>query len=138
MRRSVPCAMRAMFEWCFTMMSFEMTMETTVVQNGPRDRNRRKIGKEAALTMEANVARVRKTRAALATGLRELGFDVLPSEANFVFARRPGTDLGPLARALAARDILVRHFAAPGLRDALRITVGSDAEVAALLAELAR
>ena len=91
---------------------------------------------EDMATMEANVARVRKTRAALAAGLWELGFHVLPSEANFVFARRPGQDLGPLARALAARDILVRHFAAPDLRDALRITVGSDAEVAALLAEL--
>jgi len=36
------------------MMRIEITMETTVVQNGPRDRNRKKIGKEAALTMEAS------------------------------------------------------------------------------------
>src|SRR5437899_631907 len=56
---------------------------------------------------------------------------------TFVLARRLGHDLGPLARALAARDILVRHFAVPGLTDALRITVGTDAEVASLLAAIA-
>jgi histidinol-phosphate aminotransferase len=95
---------------------------------------------EAALAdrphMEANVARVRATRARLTTELGRLGFTTTPSEANFVLARRPGTDLGPLARALAARDVLVRHFATPALRDALRITVGSDEEVDALLAAL--
>ena len=52
-----------MFEWCFTMMRIEITMETMVVQNGPRDRNRKKIGKEAALTMEASETKrtVRRT-----------------------------------------------------------------------------
>ena len=69
--------------------------------------------------------------------LEQLGFRVFPSEANFVLARRPGVDQGPVARALAARDILVRHFAQPGLEDALRITVGTDAEIDALLAALA-
>ncbi|HKC83411.1 MAG TPA: histidinol-phosphate transaminase, partial [bacterium] len=86
--------------------------------------------------MEANLARIKATRARLAAELERLGFRVPPSEANFVLARRPGVDLGPVARALAARDILVRHFAAPGLEDALRITVGTDAEVDALLAAL--
>jgi histidinol-phosphate aminotransferase len=97
---------------------------------------------EAALgdlsAMEANVARVRATRAALAAGLTALGFAVLPSEANFVLARRPGVDLGPLARALAERDVLVRHFPVPGLADALRITVGTDEEVSVLLDALRR
>ena len=87
--------------------------------------------------MQANVARIRATRGRLTADLAALGFQVLPSEANFVLARRPGHDLGPLARALAARDILVRHFAVPGLTDALRITVGTDAEVATLLAAIA-
>jgi len=86
--------------------------------------------------MEANLARIKATRARLTAELVRLGFRVPPSEANFVFARRPGEDLGPVARALAARDILVRHFAVPGLHDALRITVGTDAEVDALLAAL--
>ena len=95
---------------------------------------------EAALgdlpAMEANVARIRATRARLAAALERLGFRVPPSEANFVLARRPGVDLGPVARALAARDILVRHFAQPGLHDALRITVGTDGEVDALMGAL--
>jgi len=95
---------------------------------------------EAALadraTMEANVARIRTTRAALTAGLERLGYRVLPSEANFVLARRAGVGQGPVAHALAARDILVRHFATAGLDDALRITVGTDAEVATLLEAL--
>jgi histidinol-phosphate aminotransferase len=86
--------------------------------------------------MEANVARIRATRDRLAAELGRLGFRVLPSEANFVLARRPGVDLAPLAAALAARDIFVRHFAQPRLHDALRITVGTDAEIDALLAAL--
>jgi histidinol-phosphate aminotransferase len=83
--------------------------------------------------MQVNVARIRATRAVLAAGLERLGFRVLPSHANFVLARRRGVDLAPLARALAARGILVRHFATPALFDALRITVGTDAEIATLL-----
>ena len=87
--------------------------------------------------MRANVARIRATRDRLTAGLQRLGFDVLPSEANFVLARRPGVDQTPTARGLAARDILVRHFAVPGLHDALRVTVGTDEEIDALLEALA-
>jgi histidinol-phosphate aminotransferase len=98
------------------------------------------LGAEAALAdlpaMQRNVARIRTTRAALTAGLEALGFAVPPSEANFVLARRGGCSMGPVAAALAARGILVRHFAVPGLDDALRITVGTDHEVAALLAAL--
>jgi histidinol-phosphate aminotransferase len=96
---------------------------------------------EAALgdlaLVEENLARIRATRTTLAAGLGRLGFEVLPSQANFVFARRPGVDVGRLAAALAARDILVRHFATPRLADGLRITVGTDDEVAALLDAIA-
>jgi histidinol-phosphate aminotransferase len=88
--------------------------------------------------MRANVTRIRATRATLTAGLARLGYAVLPSEANFVLARRPGEDQTSVARALAAEDILVRHFPVPGLADALRITVGTDAEVGALLAALTR
>ena len=84
--------------------------------------------------MLGNVERIRRTRASLVSGLTALGFAVPPSEANFVLARRPGVDLGPLAHALAGRDILVRHFAT--LPDALRITVGTDGEIDTLLAAL--
>jgi histidinol-phosphate aminotransferase len=86
--------------------------------------------------MQESAARVRRSRAVLAAGLRELSFEVMPSETNFVLARRPGTDLGPLARALRDAAVLVRHFDVPDLRDALRVTVGSDEEVGAVLAAL--
>src|SRR5262249_52437150 len=93
---------------------------------------------EAALrdlpAMRADVERICRTRERLVSGLTALGFAVPPSEANFVLARRPGVDLGPLARALAGREILVRHFGA--LPDALRITVGTDEEIETLLAAL--
>ena len=98
------------------------------------------VAAEAALDdldhMRANVARVRTTRTRLAKALADQGFSVLPSEANFLLARRPGRDLAPLARALADRDILVRHFPTPEVRDALRITVGTDEEIDMLLAAL--
>ena len=94
---------------------------------------------EAALAdrgaMEANVARIKRTRTRLTAELERLGYRVPPSEANFVLARRPGSDQGAVASALAARDILVRHLAA--VPDALRITVGTDAEIDALLEALA-
>lgn len=86
--------------------------------------------------MQANVARIRQTRAALIRGLRERGFAVLPSESNFVLARRPGETQEPRYAALKRKGILVRYFATPELRDALRITVGTDEEIAALLRAL--
>jgi histidinol-phosphate aminotransferase len=96
---------------------------------------------EAALddvaAMRGNVARIVATRTRLVGALERLGFRVPPSEANFVLARRPGVDQTPVARALAARNILVRHFATPTLQDALRITVGTDSEIDTLLAALA-
>jgi histidinol-phosphate aminotransferase len=83
--------------------------------------------------MEANVRRVRRTREALTERLIEMGFEVPPSQANFVLARRPGQDLGHLYEGLKRRGVLVRHFRSPGLQDALRITVGTDEEVGVLL-----
>ncbi len=83
--------------------------------------------------MQANVARIRQTRAALVRGLRERGFAVLPSESNFVLARRAGTAQEATYLALKRKGILVRYFATPELHDALRITVGTDDEIAALL-----
>jgi histidinol-phosphate aminotransferase len=86
--------------------------------------------------MRTNVARVCATRARLCRELRSLGFAVPPSEANFVLARRPGTNLQPLYEALKQHGILVRYFAIPALRDAIRISVGTNEETDALLAAL--
>ncbi|HXN32209.1 MAG TPA: histidinol-phosphate transaminase [Polyangiaceae bacterium] len=86
--------------------------------------------------MEANSELVRSTRSVLAGALRELGFRVLPSETNFILARRPGENLAPLQEALKQKGVLVRYFDIPELRDALRITVGTPDEVRALIAAL--
>lgn len=86
--------------------------------------------------MRANVARVIATRERLRAGLIALGYDVPPSAANFVLARRAGEDQAPVMRALREHGILVRHFATERLRDALRISVGTDDEIDRLLAAL--
>jgi histidinol-phosphate aminotransferase len=86
--------------------------------------------------MEQNVARIHATRARLSEGLVARGYAVLPSAANFVFARRPGEDQGPVQQRLRDGGVLVRHFATPRLQDALRITVGTDAEIARLFEAL--
>jgi histidinol-phosphate aminotransferase len=87
---------------------------------------------------EDNHARVRAERARLAEGLADLGFTCPPSQTNFLLARAPvDRDAGALKKGLEAAGILVRHFAAPGLDDALRITVGTPEEDDALLAALA-
>src|SRR5262245_4930174 len=76
------------------------------------------------------------TRERLAEALRGLGFDVTPSQANFVWARRSDRPVKPLYEALKARKILVRYMSYPEYGDGLRVTVGTDAEIDALLKEL--
>ena len=73
------------------------------------------------------------TRERLAADLAALGFEVLPSAANFVFARHSQHGGSALAAALRERAIIVRHFATPRVADFLRITVGTDAECAQLV-----
>jgi histidinol-phosphate aminotransferase len=75
-------------------------------------------------------------RERLVAGLVRLGFEVLPSAANFVFARHPGHEGKDLAAELRARAIIVRHFNAPRISDYLRITVGSNEQVEKLLTAL--
>ncbi|HUW38355.1 MAG TPA: histidinol-phosphate transaminase [Rhodocyclaceae bacterium] len=77
------------------------------------------------------------SREALIRSLVELGFQVLPSKANFVFARHPAMDGAELARSLRTRGIIVRHFELPRIAQFLRITVGTDGQCRALTAALA-
>lgn len=80
---------------------------------------------------------VRAERARLTSELGRRGFDVIPSHANFVLARVPAVvDARELYQSLKARGILIRFFDRPGLRDKLRITIGSPEENDALLAAL--
>lgn len=78
-------------------------------------------------------AHVKQERDRLTTELTEAGFAVLPSHANFVFAKVPGGDGLAMYKALKAMGILVRHFDQPGLKDHLRITIGTSQENNALL-----
>jgi histidinol-phosphate aminotransferase len=85
---------------------------------------------------EANRAKVIASREKMTAGLQSLGFEVVPSMANFVFARHPAHDGAALAQFLRERKILVRHFAKPRIDQYLRITVGTDAQIDALLKAL--
>ena len=70
----------------------------------------------------------------LIADLSELGFEVLPSAANFVFARFPGRDGADIAARLRERSIIVRHFQTPPrISQFLRITVGTDEQCAGLV-----
>ncbi len=95
-------------------------------------------GAAAALRDEAWFARSRDaviaSREQLSGELAALGFEVLPSLANFVFARHPAHDGAALARALRERGIVVRHFAKPRIDQWLRITVGTPQQCATLVA----
>ena len=68
----------------------------------------------------------------LVADMQALGFEVLPSCANFVFARHPAHDGAALQASLRERRILVRHFKAPRIDQFLRITVGTAAHGRAL------
>jgi histidinol-phosphate aminotransferase len=79
-------------------------------------------------------AKIRKNREWVTQALTDMGFRVPPSQANFVLAHWKGK---PSAReifeGLRARAVIVRYFDAPRLQHALRITVGSEREIEALI-----
>jgi histidinol-phosphate aminotransferase len=83
---------------------------------------------------EETRTRIIASREALTRALAGLGFEVLPSAANFVFARHPGRSGADLAAGLRARGILVRHFRKPRIEDFLRITIGTEDECNRLIA----
>jgi histidinol-phosphate aminotransferase len=87
--------------------------------------------------MQRNVERIRRSRTKLSRGLKRMGYQVYPSHANFVLARKREQNLEPIYEELKCRNILVRYFDTAGLQDCLRITVGTPKEVRALLNELA-
>jgi len=94
-------------------------------------------GAVAAIQDQAHFERTRRaviaSRETLVGTLAELGFDVLPSTANFVFARHPGRDAEELAAVLRRRGIIVRHFQQARIKQFLRISVGTDAQCRTLV-----
>jgi histidinol-phosphate aminotransferase len=86
---------------------------------------------------EEMCAKVVRTRTRLVGDMEDLGFEVLPSGANFIFARHPAHDGAELAARLRERSIIVRHFKKPArIAPFLRITVGTDAQCDALVEAL--
>jgi histidinol-phosphate aminotransferase len=79
---------------------------------------------------------VTASRDRVSGALRQRGFEVLPSQANFVFARHPDHSGEALAKGLRERAVLVRHFAKPRISDFLRITIGTPEQCDALVAAL--
>lgn len=80
---------------------------------------------------------VMETRERAAAALRDLGFEVLPSQANFLFASHPAVPARALFDGLREAGILVRYFSQPRIDRFLRITVGTDEEMDALCRALA-
>jgi histidinol-phosphate aminotransferase len=75
---------------------------------------------------EQTTARVIASREQLTEQLQELNFEVLPSKANFVFARHQQQNAEQLASELRSRGIIVRHFKQERIDQFLRITLGSE------------
>ena len=75
---------------------------------------------------EAQCQKVIASRDKLVMELESMGFKVLPSKANFIFASLPSKNAGELAAQLREQGIIVRYFNKPRINQFLRITIGTD------------
>ena len=82
-------------------------------------------------------AAVVHSREGLTLQLEDMGFEVLPSQANFVFVRHPRHDAAGLAAELRKRAVLVRHFKQTRIAQYLRISIGTPAQCDTLVQALA-
>jgi histidinol-phosphate aminotransferase len=80
-----------------------------------------------------NRRKIVSTRGRLQAGLKELGFEVIPSQANFVWCTHPRQVAKLLYERLKAAQVLVRYMNYAGWSDGLRISVGTDEQIEALL-----
>jgi histidinol-phosphate aminotransferase len=84
----------------------------------------------------ATCGKIMDTREGLVLQLEDLGFEVLPSQTNFVFARHPRRDAAELAALLRERAVLVRHFKQPRIAQYLRISIGTREQCSLLVEHL--
>jgi histidinol-phosphate aminotransferase len=84
----------------------------------------------------ANAQKIKHSRSQMAEALQQLGFNILPSQANFLLAQFPSGNAESLYKSLKERGILVRYFNQPRLTDKLRITVGTPEQNEALIKAL--
>jgi histidinol-phosphate aminotransferase len=87
--------------------------------------------------LRENQLRILASRQRLIDGLGKLGFHVIPSQANFCWCTHPSQAAKPIYEGLKASRVLVRYMQYPGWGDGLRISVGTDGEIDALLGLLA-
>lgn len=88
---------------------------------------------DAAEYYEENCRRIMETRRYTAEALGNLGFTVLPSQTNFLFAKSDRIDGGRLYEELKARGVLIRHFSSEKIKDYNRITIGTQAQMDVML-----
>jgi histidinol-phosphate aminotransferase len=86
--------------------------------------------------MRQNVEKIRTTRERVASSLRQRGWHVCVSATNFLWARPAGVTAEHMFHALRTRKIIVRHFPGPATGEYLRITIGTDNDMNALLGAL--
>lgn len=86
--------------------------------------------------LKANVEKIKSERARLIEQLTAMGFEVAPSQTNFLLARCPGNNAKAIHEALTKQNIFIRYFSLDGLTDKLRITVGTPEQNDILLATL--
>ena len=76
---------------------------------------------------------VMESREVLVAEMAKLGFETIPSAANFIFSRHPAHDAAQIAAGLRAHGVIVRHFNKPRIDQYLRITIGTPQQNQALL-----
>lgn len=76
-----------------------------------------------------NAKKIVETREKITTELEALGFQVLPSQANFIFTRKDGMEGAVLYQRLKEKGVLVRHFQKPPIEDFIRVTIGETAQM---------
>lgn len=81
-------------------------------------------------------AAIAETRQYTAAELEKLGFTVLPSRANFIFAKKDGVDGGYIYEQLKKRGVLIRHFTKERIKDYNRITIGTKEQMDVFLEKL--
>lgn len=88
--------------------------------------------------LESITGLIKKTRSRLADRLTELGFDVIPSQANFVWCTHPGGQHQAMYEFLKKNQILVRYMQYPDWSDGIRISVGTNKQIDACLMMIER
>ncbi len=113
-------------------------LHTLKFSTNPYDINRlTQVAAIAALDSQSyydkNCGIIAGNRAFTVMELEELGFEVVPSVANFIFVRHPDLPGGALYRRLKERGVLVRHWDSPEIEDYCRVTIGSMEQMQLLI-----